>query len=411
MHILLVNNLYPPLFAGGAELIVSYLAEGLAARNHRVTVVSTCGPKMEPYPVEMQNGVEVVRFFPPNLYWSFDRNRDPGMGKWLWHARDAWNRAAAQRFAAVLKSTQPDIVHTHVIDGFSASIWDRAKRQGVPVIHTAHDYHLICPRAFMLTGDWKLCTRPSAKCRLYRGWHLSTTRYVDLFTSPSRFLIDEHKRAGMKTAAAEVISNGVPQSDTALAVRRMRTTDSQKRFLMLSRLTVDKGVEVVLEAMRQMPPDADIEVAIAGKGPLEDKVRKAAGHDRRITYLGFIAGEEKTRALASAGYLLLPSLWYENAPVAIVEAAAYGLGVIGSNLGAIPEFIEDGKTGVLFSPGDATSLAQIMLLLSIGKNPLPDLGRRSESLARRFTVDRMVEAYETHYRRLAGAESPLALAG
>jgi glycosyltransferase involved in cell wall biosynthesis len=385
MHILLVNNLYPPLVAGGAELVVSYLAEGLAARDHRVTVVSTCGPKMEPYPAEARNGVEVIRFFPPNLYWSFDRDRNPGMTKWLWHARDAWNRAAAQRFAGVLKTARPDIVHTHVIDGFSASIWDRARRQGVPVVHTAHDYHLICPRAFMLTGDWKLCTRPSAKCRLYRGWHLATTRHIDLFTSPSRFLIDEHVRAGMTASATEVVSNGIPQPDGVRAVRRMRTADSRKRFLMLSRLTIDKGVEVVLEAMRQMPADVDIEVAIAG--------------------------EEKNRALAGAGYLLLPSLWYENAPVAIVEAAAYGLGVIGSNLGAIPEFIEDGKTGVLFPPGDATALAQIMLLLSVGRNPLPDLDRRSESLARHFTVDRMVGAYETHYRRLIGAEPVLAMAG
>jgi glycosyltransferase involved in cell wall biosynthesis len=411
MHILLVNNLYPPLVAGGAELVVSYLAEGLAARDHRVTVVSTCGPKMEPYPAEAQNGVEVIRFFPPNLYWSFDRDRNPGMTKWLWHARDAWNRAAAQRFAGILKTARPDIVHTHVIDGFSASIWDRARRQGVPVVHTAHDYHLICPRAFMLTGDWKLCTRPSAKCRLYRSWHLATTRHIDLFTSPSRFLIDEHVRAGMTAGATEVVSNGIPQPDGVHAVRRMRTADSRKRFLMLSRLTIDKGVEVVLEAMRQMPADVDIEVAIAGKGPLEDKVREAAKHDHRITYLGFIAGEEKDRTLASAGYLLLPSLWYENAPVAIVEAAAYGLGVIGSNLGAIPEFIEDGKTGVLFPPGDATALAQIMLLLSVGKNPLPDLDRRSESLARHFTVDRMVGAYEAHYRRLTGAEPALAMAG
>ena len=59
--------------AGGAELVVAYLAEGLAARGHRATVVSTCGPEMEPYPAEIRNGVEVLRFFPRNMYWSFAR--------------------------------------------------------------------------------------------------------------------------------------------------------------------------------------------------------------------------------------------------------------------------------------------------------------------------------------------------
>ena len=64
MHVVVANNIYPPIMAGGAELIVAWLAEGLAARGHRVTVVSTCGPEMEPYPVETVNGVTVIRFFP-----------------------------------------------------------------------------------------------------------------------------------------------------------------------------------------------------------------------------------------------------------------------------------------------------------------------------------------------------------
>jgi glycosyltransferase involved in cell wall biosynthesis len=411
MHVLLVNNIYPPIVAGGAELIVSYLAEGLVERGHRVTVVSTCGPEMEPYPTETRNGVEVVRFFPPNVYWSFARERNPGPNKWLWHARDAWNRRAGQMFGDILRKVRPDIVHTHVIDGLSASIWGEAGRQDLPVIHTAHDYHLICPRAFMLSGDWKLCTRPSAKCRLYRGWHLSTTRHVDLFTSPSRFLIAEHIRAGMKLAATDVVSNGIPQPPEAETVKSRRPQDAMRRFLMLSRLTVDKGVDVVLDAAKRLPDGADIEIVIAGKGPLEDRVKAAAERDRRITYLGFITGEQKIAALSSAGYLLLPSLWYENAPVAIVEAAAYGLGVIGSNLGAIPEFVEDGATGVLFPQSDAASLAEIMMVLAAAKNPLPDLAPRSEALARQFSVDRMVGAYETHYRRLLRATQALAMTG
>jgi glycosyltransferase involved in cell wall biosynthesis len=411
MHVLLVNNIYPPIVAGGAELIVSYLAEGLVERGHQVTVVSTCGPEMEPYPTEMRNGVEVVRFFPPNVYWSFARDRNPGLNKLLWHARDAWNRRAGQMFGDILQRTRPDVVHTHVIDGLSASIWGEASGQDIPVIHTAHDYHLICPRAFMLSGDWKLCTRPSAKCRLYRGWHLSTTRYVDLFTSPSRFLIAEHARAGMRLGATAVVSNGIPQPAEADAVKQSRPPDARRRFLMLSRLTVDKGVEVVLEAAKRLPDGADVEIVIAGKGPLEDRVKAAAAQDRRITYLGFVTGEQKIEALANAGYLLLPSLWYENAPVAIVEAASYGLGVIGSNLGAIPEFVEDGATGVLFPPGDAASLAELMLVLAAAKNPLPELGHRSEAIARQFTVDRMVDTYETHYRKLMRIPQPLALAG
>jgi len=400
MHILVVNNLYPPIMAGGAERIVAYLCEGLVRRGHRVTVVSTCGPAMEPYPTEVSNGVEVIRFFPPNVYWSFERPMDPGMRKWAWHARDAWNRAAARRFQAILGEARPDILHTHLIDGFSAAIWARARRVGVPVIHTAHDYHLMCPRAFMLTGDWKLCTAPRLHCRLYRDWHLRTTRHVDLFASPSRFLLDLHRGAGLRSLADAVVHNGIPLPDDGEEIRRRREPEASRRFLMLTRLTVEKGIQTVLDAAAHLPRHLPFEIAIAGRGPLEETVRSAADRDPRIRYLGFLDGKAKAEALARAGHLLLPSLWYENAPVTIVEAAAYGLGVAGSNIGGIPEFVEPGQTGYLFPPGDFRALAGVLSHLANNPAALPDLAARSRALAERFSVERMIDSYEAHYAAL-----------
>lgn len=403
LHVMVVNNLYPPLMAGGAERIVAFLAEGLVKRGHRVTVVSTCGPEMEPYPVETQNGVEVIRFFPPNLYWSFERSLKPGPKKWLWHAKDAWNRAAADRLGAILERDRPDVMHTHLIDGFSAAIWARARQEGVPVIHTAHDYHLMCPRAFMLTADWKLCTRPRAHCRLFRHWHIRTTRHVDLFASPSRFLLEMHQKAGLQAAAGTVVHNGIPLPPDAADIRRQRPPEARQRFLMLTRLTVEKGVETVLDAMARLPADLPVELAIAGKGVLEDKVREAAAADPRIRYLGFLDGPAKADALARAGHLLLPSLWYENAPVTIIEAAAYGLGLVGSDIGGIPEFVEPGRTGFLFPPGDAGALATIMTRLARDPDALPLLPDASAALAQRFSLERMIDDYERHYLDLTGA--------
>lgn len=401
MHVMVVNNLYPPLMAGGAERIVAYLCEGLVERGHRVTVVSTCGPEMEPYPVETVNGVEVLRFFPPNVYWSFQRSLNPGPRKWIWHARDAWNRAAGARLRTILDQAKPEVMHTHLIDGFSAAIWAQAQRAGVPVLHTAHDYHLLCPRAFMLTHDWKLCTKPRAHCRLFRHWHISTTRHIDLFASPSRFLLDIHEKAGLRARQGKVIHNGIPLPNDGAAVRAQRPPESRTRFLMLTRLTVEKGVETVLAAMKRLPADLPVELAIAGKGTLEENVRAAAEADPRIRYLGFLDGPAKTAALARAGHLLLPSLWYENAPVTIVEAAAYGLGLVGSHIGGIPEFVEPGRTGLLFPPGDADALAAIMTRLVRDPDALPTLADSSAALAQRFSMERMIDDYEQHYAALA----------
>ncbi|MBV9249583.1 MAG: glycosyltransferase family 4 protein [Acetobacteraceae bacterium] len=397
MHVLLVNNLYPPIMAGGAELVVQYLAEGLAARGHRATVVSTCGREMEPYPNETRNGVEIIRFFPRNLYWSFTRTGESRVRRALWHALDTWNLDAAHRFRAILQATRPDMVHTHVIDGFSASIWRRARRAGVPVVHTAHDYHLICPRAFLLSRSWRICSHPTLTCQAYRAWHLHTTQDVDLFVSPSQFLLDKHREAGLTCARTAVVRNGIPLPPPRL---HAASAGTGARFLLLCRLTPEKGVHTVLEAMRHLRDCAEAKLIIAGRGPLEAEVRRAAAEDPRISFAGFVQGSAKEELLATADYLLIPSLWYENAPVAVIEAAAYGLGLIGSRIGGIPELVVEGSTGLLFEPGDARGLARIIGDLSGGRVALHRFASAAQSIAAGHSVDRMVDAYLDHYRDL-----------
>lgn len=405
MHVLLVNNIYPPIMAGGAELMVAWLGEALAARGHRVTAVSTCGPEMEPYPVEMRNGVEVIRFFPRNMYWNFARTGQPARKRALWHLRDAWNRDAGRRFGAILRGGLPDIVHTHLIDGLSASIWARARQAGAPVVHTAHDYHLLCPRAFMLDRNWKICADPAFGCRVYRAWHLATARELDLFVSPSRFLLDEHAKAGLAPARWAVVRNGIPWPAAAACIRRARPPAPPLHLLLLCRLTVEKGVRVVLDAMRRLPPEPGVTLTVAGRGPLEEEVRQAAQTDPRIRFVGYVSGEAKEALLGGAHHLLIPSLWYENAPVAVVEAAAYGLGVIGSRIGGIPELVREGRTGLLFEPGDAAGLAETIRALAAGALAMPDLDAQTAALADEHTVERMADAYLEHYEGLRSETS------
>lgn len=394
MHVMLANNIYPPIAAGGAELIVAYLAEELARRGAEVTVASTCGPEMEPYPVERRNGVEVIRFFPKNVYWHFDRGHAKPLDKIRWHLTDAWNRDAARRMREVMATRRPDLFHTHLVDGFSASIWRAARRAGLPVVHTAHDYHLICPRAFMLSKSWKLCTDPGLGCRVYRRWHLATARDIDVFCSPSRFLIDTHVEAGMPAKDARVVRNGIP---LPAPFASERGPDELLRLLMPARLTVEKGVRVVLDAMRLIGPETPVELDVAGRGALEPEVVAAAAADPRIRYHGYVSGDQKTELFRQADMLLLPSLWYENAPVAIVEAAAYGIGVIASRIGAIPEFVRDGGTGVLFEPGSAPDLAAAIRRVAGDPGLRRAFRNDAAEFAQEFTVAKMADAYEAVY--------------
>lgn len=387
--------------AGGAELIVAMQAERLAKRGHRVTVVSTCSPSDEPYPVEVRNGVEVIRFFPKNRYWHWERGDRKGYEKALWHLRDAWNKDAAKRFNQVVKEKKPDILHTHLIDGLSASIWKMAKMAGIPVIHTAHDYHLLCPRALLLTKSLKICTSPQLGCRIYRKWHINTSRYVDLFCSPSQFLIDKHIEAGLLSKATAVARNGIVLPEN-IEKRNNLGSDNIRKFIFAARLTTEKGCEVLYEALKLLPEDLKFEFSIAGKGIYAEKFQELAASDSRVKYLGYISGEEKDRIFRNSDWLLIPSLWYENAPVVIVEAAAYGLGVIGSNIGAIPEFVRHEKTGLLFETGNPNSLADSIVRAVNDKNILTNLGEETKGLLASSSVDNMVDNYLSHYEKLIG---------
>ena len=171
----------------------------------------------------------------------------------------------------------------------------------------------------------------------------------------------------------------------------------------------------MLDAVRLLPPDLRFELRIAGRGPLESVVREAAAADSRIRFAGFVQGEEKNALLSNADHLLIPSLWYENAPVAVVEAAAYGIGVIGSHIGGIPELVNEGSTGFLFEPGDAAGLADIMRRLATGDLALQGLKQATQAVAERHAIGPMIDAYLRHYQSLraggAGAsEAPAPVA-
>jgi len=398
VHILIENNIYPPIQAGGAEIIVANLAEGLAARGHRVTVVSTCSPSDEPYPIETRNGVEIIRFFPKNLYWHWERQNHKGYEKALWHLRDAWNKDAGRKFQQIITEQKPDILHTHLLDGMSAILWRKARMAGIPTIHTAHDYHLLCPRALLLTKSLKICTKPQITCQIYRKFHLHTTKDIDLFCSPSKFLLNKHLEARIKAKNAKVVSNGIalPSQNN----KQEKTNRAVKKFLFPARLTTEKGCEVLMNAIKLLPADLKFELAIAGKGDYAEKFIELAQQDKRIKYLGYISGEQKEEVFASSDWLIIPSIWYENAPVVIVEAAAYGLGVIGSDIGAIPEFVEHEKTGFLFTAGDQKSLANSIICAVKDQEILPNLAKNTKQILTTVSIENMVESYEREYETL-----------
>jgi glycosyltransferase involved in cell wall biosynthesis len=220
---------------------------------------------------------------------------------------------------------------------------------------------------------------------------------VDAFCSPSRFLLDVHKRAGVLASRFEIVRNGAATTAPCAA----RPWDGGPiRFLYLGQLTRHKGVQVLLDAVSSLRGGSFI-LDIAGRGPLEDLVRDAARSDSRIRFHGFVLGGEKRSLLKACDILVFPSLWVENAPVTIVEAFSNGLAVVATDLGASPEFVRHDVNGLLFPREDVGALASSLQSLVESPDLVSRLREGAAETARDLpSIDTMAGAYLQIYQSI-----------
>ena len=394
MRVCLVSNLYPPDVLGGAEIVVGQLARGLQAAGHEVTVVATA-PRARAGS-ETVEGVRVHRLDPANLYWAGEAAGRPRMLKPFWHLVDLWNPVMYRRLRALLVAARPDVVHTHNLGGLSAAAWSATSATGLPLVHTPHDHSLTCLRAVRMTRSGRVCERQCAPCALRSGWLERRSRAVDAVAAPARFVLDRHLELGFfPRAHTAIVPWGAPP--VAATVGPPRRDEGPLRFLFLGSLQPHKGIGFVLEAFRRAP-DAALSLDIAGAGTMADACLAAARRDPRIRFHGFVTGGEKEGLLGSADVLLFPSLCWEVVGLVMLEAFAHGVPVIASRTGGIPEFIEDGRTGLLVEPGDAAALATQMRRLAANRDVIEAMRGACRACAARLTwgrtVGELVEVYK-----------------
>jgi glycosyltransferase involved in cell wall biosynthesis len=394
-HILLVNNLYAPQVLGGAEVMVQRLAHQLDDRGFRVSVVTTCAPGTRETQEERIDGISIHRFFPPNVYWMYDKSPRGELKKLSWRTINLWNPLVKAPFEKLCATLAPDIVHTHNISSFSPVIWSVAKKLNLPLIHTAHDYYLLCPRWNLMGRDGTVCTTPSAKCRAYRAWLANHVRKIDTFCAPSHFLLDQHKPFLASKVRAIQLPNGIPLRGASLQGDR----DQSLRFLFLGQLTAAKGVSVILDALALIPAGVPVELHIAGTGPLEAQVLAKTG-DIRLVYHGFVSGGAREALMERVDVLLFPSLWYENGPYSIMEAMDAGLAILASGIGSIPEFVVDGVNGRLLPPGSPQAWADAMIDLVHQPEMVHSMRQAAQAKATRYDENLMIDSYVAAYQDL-----------
>jgi len=281
---------------------------------------------------------------------------------------------AARRIGALIAKTRPQVAHAHnIYHHLSPSVLVEAHRRSVPVVLTLHDLKLICP-AYKMHTQGAICedcrggalrnviknrciknsTAMSALVWLESTIHRSLNLYstsVTRFVVPSRFFLAKFIEWGFDTSRFVHIPNSV-DVDALLCDQ-----DPGEAFVYAGRLVPEKGVATLIEAAAR----ARVRLRIVGTGPEETRLRRLAAElGGEVEFTGYLTGSPLRAAIASARAVVVPSEWYENAPISVMEASAMGRCVVGANIGGIPELIREDETGFTFASGNINALVEAL---------------------------------------------------
>lgn len=375
MKILIAHNFYQR--PGGEDDVVRNESDLLTTHGHEVKVHSVTND-------DIQSTADKIR-----TAWTVTYSHD-----------------ARRRIARDIADFSPDVVHVHnFFPLLSPSIYDACQDAGVAVVQTLHNYRLICA-----SGQLTRNATPCEKCihgkhawgvihRCYRDSVLASlavarmisthrrrdtwARKVHCFITPSHFMKQKFVEARFPAEQIHVKPNFVPEFH---GLSRPDPDAPRHGALFAARLSPEKGVRTLMTVWQGL----GVDLRVVGDGPLMAFVQGAA--DSSTTLLGWLPLPELIAEMRRAQFLLMPSTWYEGFPVTLALSFACGLPVIASRLGALAEIVEDGKTGLHFTPGDAAELAAKVRWAVENPERMREMGRTARLVYKRmFSPERNYE--------------------
>ena len=384
---------------GGSDRYFFTLAELLQKHGHRVIPFTAASPNNEPS--------EWEHYFPRAA--DFEH---PGAGDLL---RFLYSQDAVKSIRRLLKDTDIDLAHFHIYYGkLTASILEVLKRDGIPLIQTLHEYKLTCPVYNHLSNDqiceacegkhfWralpKRCNRGSlARTALsvtesYVSKMLGAVKKFDHFISVSHFL------------RKKMISHGIPKDKISTVHNFVDVSDITPNFsegdyvLYFGRVHRSKGILTLIEAA---VPLTHVPIYIVGDGETMPEIQRIIEKNgcEHIHLLGFKQGDELRELILNSICTVLPSEWYENCPMSVLESYAYGKPVIGADIGGIPELIKDGVDGFLVPSGDQETLRDRLQWMFEHKSEATEMGRAGRhKMEIEFNADIHYERIMNVYQR------------
>lgn len=352
MRILLANKFY--YRRGGDCIYMLNLEQLLNAHGHETAVFAMQYPDNLPTPWS--------KYFPSEIRFS------PGPGMVEAFLRPFGTREVKRKFNALLDDFKPDVVHLNNIHSqLSPIIAELAHKRGIKVVWTIHDYKLLCPRYDCLRNGTSICEEcftDKHKVLEYKCMKSSRTASFlayrealkwnrrrledcsDLFVCPSQFMADKMAQGGFCKKKLHTLCNFIDVEKC----KKSSYTEKEDYYCFIGRISHEKGVQTLIEAANQLP----YRLKIIGGGPLEEKIKSLANPN--IEFMGFRQWEEIKEMAGRARFSVIPSEWYENNPLSVIEAQCLGTPVLGARIGGIPELIEEGVSGLCFESKNVEDL-------------------------------------------------------
>ncbi len=287
------------------------------------------------------------------------------------------------------------------------------KKRSIPIVYTVHDYKPVCPNYKMLSnakpcekclgGKYincllNKCSKDSLAASLINCsemyFHRLRKYYdlIDTYIAPSSFLANKLIEHGIPETKVIHIPNFVENKQA------ISKNGDGSHILYFGRLSSEKGVLTLIRAMQKVQ---NTRLRIAGTGPLEQKLEAYVEKNKlsNVHFEGFKTGADLEKLISHSLFTVLPSEWYENNPLSLLESFAHGKAVIGSNIGGIPELVKDGANGLLFEPGNAKDLAEKINRMVNNKQTAREMGLSAQSMINdayspQAYYERLIEIYE-----------------
>jgi glycosyltransferase involved in cell wall biosynthesis len=354
MKILLSNKFHYP--RGGDCIYNIELEKLLKQQGHEVAVFCMQHP---------ENLASVYsKYFPSEAIFSLSNKK--GIVESL--LRPFGTQEVNKKFNALLDDFQPDVVHLNNIHTqLSPLVAQIAHKRGIKVVWTLHDYKLLCPRYDCLRNDIQTCELCfTDKTQLLKNkcmknsllasiiaygeavkWNKEKLqRYTDSFICPSQFMKDKMIQGGFNPSKMHTLCNFIDIEKT-----KRENYEKEEYYCFIGRLSHEKGVKTLIEAASQLR----YKLKIIGNGPLMDDLQQQAT-GKNIEFTGYKNWTKIKEIVGKARFSVIPSEWYENNPLSVLEALCLGTPVLGARIGGIPELIEVGKSGLLFESKNVEEL-------------------------------------------------------